>query len=196
LRFKLLKDAGGRCALCGATKNDRPLDIDHIKPRSRKGKNEEENFQVLCSKCNRSKGNKDETDFRTLGLQELDPDCPFCSEDIKSRKIKELDSVFAVEDNFPVSPGHHLIIPYRHTSDFFTMTAKERADAEGLLRLLKNIIGKKDRSVTGFNVGANCGIAAGQTIDHAHIHLIPRRTGDTPNPRGGVRGVIPEKMNY
>jgi ATP adenylyltransferase len=196
LRFKLLKEAGGRCALCGATKNDRPLDIDHIKPRSRKGKNEEENLQVLCSKCNRSKGNKDETDFRRFGVQEPDPTCLFCSEDIKSRKNEEFDSVFAIEDNFPVSPGHHLIIPFRHTADFFTMNAKERTDAEGLLRLLKKRIAQKDRSVTGFNVGANCGISAGQTIDHAHIHLIPRRKGDTPNPRGGVRGVIPEKMNY
>jgi ATP adenylyltransferase len=126
LRFKLLKEAGGRCALCGATKNDRPLDIDHIKPRSRRGKNEEENLQVLCAKCNRSKGNKDETDFRKFEVWEPDPSCLFCSEDIKSRKIEEFGSVFAIEDNFPVSPGHLLIIPFRHTPDFFTMTAKER----------------------------------------------------------------------
>jgi ATP adenylyltransferase len=196
LRFKLLKEAGGRCALCGATKNERPLDIDHIKPRSRKGKNEEENLQVLCSKCNRSKGNKDETDFRKLGIQEPDPSCPFCSSDIKSRKIEEFDSVFAIEDKFPVTPGHLLIIPLRHTPDFFTMTGKERTDAEELIRLLRNKIVQNDRSVNGFNVGVNCGISAGQTIDHAHIHLIPRRNGDTPSPRGGVRGVIPEKMNY
>ncbi len=196
MRFKLLKEAGGRCALCGATKNEQPLDIDHIKPRSRKGKNNEENLQVLCAKCNRSKGNKDETDFRKFGVRETDPRCPFCSDDIKSRKIEEFDSVFAIEDNFPVSPGHHLIIPFRHTADFFTMTAKEREDAEGLLRLLRKRILQDDRLVSGFNVGANCGISAGQTIDHAHLHLIPRRDGDTPNPRGGVRGVIPAKMNY
>jgi ATP adenylyltransferase len=196
LRFKVLKAAGGRCALCGATKNDRPLDIDHINPRTRKGKNEEENLQVLCSKCNRSKGNKDKTDFRKLGIHESDPGCPFCSKEIGSRKIEELDSVFAIKDKFPVTPGHLLIIPMRHTLDFFTMTGKERTDAKDLLRLLKNRIARDDKSVNGFNVGVNCGISAGQTIDHAHIHLIPRRDGDTPNPRGGVRGVIPEKMNY
>ncbi|NIO19566.1 MAG: HIT domain-containing protein, partial [Candidatus Aenigmarchaeota archaeon] len=72
----------------------------------------------------------------------------------------------------------------------------ERRDAEGLLRILKNRILRKDQSVTGFNIGSNGGASAGQTIFHAHIHLIPRRDGDTPDPRGGVRGVIPEKMGY
>jgi diadenosine tetraphosphate (Ap4A) HIT family hydrolase len=76
------------------------------------------------------------------------------------------------------------------------MTSTERKDAENLLRILRNKIAKKDESVTGFNVGVNCGESAGQTVWHAHIHLIPRRDGYTPNPRGGVRGVIPDKMGY
>jgi diadenosine tetraphosphate (Ap4A) HIT family hydrolase len=76
------------------------------------------------------------------------------------------------------------------------MTPRERRDAEALILSLKDDILKNDHSVVGFNVGINCGEAAGQTIMHAHVHLIPRRLGDTPNPRGGVRGVIPDKMVY
>jgi len=80
---------------------------------------------------------------------------------------------------------------------FFTMTPRERRDAEALILWLKDDdILKHDPSVVGFNLGINCGEAAGQTIMHAHVHLIPRRLGDTPNPRGGVRGVIPDKMAY
>jgi len=76
------------------------------------------------------------------------------------------------------------------------MTSQERSDAEALILSLKNDILKNDPSVTGFNMGVNSGASAGQTIMHAHIHLIPRRDGDTPNPRGGVRGVVPDKMAY
>ena len=76
------------------------------------------------------------------------------------------------------------------------MTEIERRDADALIRVLKNQLSDLDDTITGFNVGMNCGVSAGQTIFHAHIHIIPRRDGDTPNPAGGVRGVIPDKMCY
>ena len=76
------------------------------------------------------------------------------------------------------------------------MTEQERNDADNLLRILQKKISANDPTVTGFNVGVNCGVSAGQSVMHAHIHLIPRRDGDTPRPRGGVRGVIPRKMDY
>jgi len=76
------------------------------------------------------------------------------------------------------------------------MTESEREDASDLLRVLKKKLEEKDETITGFNIGMNSGESAGQTVMHAHIHLIPRRRGDTPNPRGGLRGVIPEKMSY
>jgi diadenosine tetraphosphate (Ap4A) HIT family hydrolase len=196
IRYQVLMESGGRCALCGATKNERPLDVDHIKPRSRGGKTVRENLQVLCSKCNRSKGNKDDTDFRQVGPDDSDPTCPFCSKQIRSRIVEELDSVFAMDDSFGVTPNHTLIIPFRHTADFFSMTSKERNDAEDLLRIMRNRISLMDSSVSGFNVGVNCGGSAGQSVFHAHIHLIPRRDGDTKNPMGGVRGVIPDRMGY
>lgn len=128
--------------------------------------------------------------------QETVPDCPFCYENAKLRVVDEFDSVFTIKDGFPVTDGHLLIIPKRHISDYFALTEKERQDAESLIKILRQRISEKDPSVTGFNVGANSGESAGQTIFHAHIHLIPRRDGDTPNPRGGVRGVIPGKMDY
>ena len=110
--------------------------------------------------------------------------------------VAEYRSVWAMPDRFPVSKGHHLIIPKRHTPDWFSLTEAECRDVEHLLRLLKEKLTASDPSITGFNIGMNCGVSAGQTIFHAHIHLIPRRDGDTPNPTGGVRGVIPDKMCY
>jgi len=123
-------------------------------------------------------------------------ECPFCSPETLSRAVAYHGTVFAVDDKFPVTPGHQLIIPYRHISDCFAMSEAERRDAGTLIILLRERILAGDPRVTGFNVGINCGQSAGQTIFHAHIHLIPRRSGDTADPRGGVRGVIPGRQKY
>lgn len=196
LRNRVLAESGGRCALCGATNKDRPLDVDHIKPRSKGGKNEYANLQVLCSRCNRAKGNKEDTDYRPLVREEAVPGCPFCFEAIESRIVEAYDSVVAIPDGFPVTAGHLLVITKRHTPDWFSMSQAERNDADSLLRILRNRLSEDDRSITGFNIGMNAGASAGQTVFHVHIHLIPRRDGDTEHPRGGVRGVIPGKMGY
>jgi ATP adenylyltransferase len=123
-------------------------------------------------------------------------DCLFCPDKIKDRIVDELETVFAIEDSNPVTPGHLLIIPKRHVADYFDFTPSEQQDAWELIRILRSRMLENDRSVTGVNVGFNSGVSAGQTIFHAHIHLIPRRDGDTENPRGGVRGVIPGKRSY
>jgi ATP adenylyltransferase len=123
-------------------------------------------------------------------------DCPFCSKGVEGRIVKEYRTVIAVRDKYPVFAYHTLVLSRRHTPDFFSMAPQERRDAEALILWLKDEILKQDHSVVGFNMGMNCGEAAGQTIMHAHVHLIPRRHGDTPNPRGGVRGVIPDKMAH
>lgn len=122
--------------------------------------------------------------------------CPFCADVVETRIIAQEGEVIAIRDKYPVTEMHTLILPKRHITEYFDLTSKEKNDADKLILSLKREIKKEDPLVTGFNVGINCGESAGQTIMHAHIHLIPRRDGDTPNPRGGVRGVIPEKMDY
>ena len=119
--------------------------------------------------------------------------CPFCQ---SLEVVAEHNSVFAIKDNYPVTKGHHLIIPFRHTENYFLMNDQEREDTTALLKVLKLKLEEGDLTITGFNIGMNSGETAGQTVMHSHIHLIPRRKGDTPNPRGGVRGVIPNKMDY
>jgi ATP adenylyltransferase len=137
-----------------------------------------------------------EKDFRNFNHAGSGLDCPFCYENIKSEIIERFNSVCAIKDKYPVTEGHILIIPIRHSEDFFSLTTDERRDAEQLLLIMKKRILEGDSLITGFNIGANSGKSAGQTVFHAHIHLIPRRDGDIPNPRGGVRGVIPDKMSY
>ena len=102
---------------------------------------------------------------------------------------------WVIRDGFPISPGHTLIIPKRHVASFFELTAEERS---GLLALLDEAKADLDRefSPQGYNIGVNDGKAAGQTIAHVHIHLIPRFAGDRPDPRGGVRWIVPEKADY
>jgi len=196
LRYRVLKDANGRCELCGATKDQRPLDVDHILPRSRGGKTEYENLQVLCSKCNRSKGNKDDTDFRQSVLESLEPDCLFCQGASTERVIAENDLAFATYDRYPVTEGHVLVVPKRHFADLFESTEVERKGVFDLVRLMRKRLCSEDGEIEGFNVGVNVGQVAGQTVGHCHIHLIPRRAGDCNNPRGGVRGVIDGKRAY
>jgi diadenosine tetraphosphate (Ap4A) HIT family hydrolase len=195
-RFKVLKESGGRCALCGITKDDSPIDVDHIIPRSRGGSNDITNLQALCSKCNRSKRDKDSTDFRKPLPAEKDKECLFCSDDIKSRIVTENGPILAIFDKYPVTTGHTLIIPKRHTVDYFLMTTQERQCADEMIQFLRKYMAYNDPSIKGFNVGMNCGEYAGQTVMHAHIHLIPRRKGDVDNPRGGVRHVITGKGHY
>jgi len=126
---------------------------------------------------------------------EHDKDCKFCRQR-EDLTVAEYGSVWAHEDIYPVSEGHHLIIPKRHTQDLFSMTETERHDADALIRRLREKLIARDHSIKGFNVGMNCGAESGQSIFHAHWHLIPRRKGDSKAKKGGVRGVIPEKMVY
>ncbi|KAB0666760.1 HIT family protein [Oryzomonas japonica] len=103
--------------------------------------------------------------------------CPFCSDEIQHRILMEQGTVFAIEDLYPVTQGHLLVVPRRHTLDYFTMTDEERFDAQQMLLALREQIMRYDSTVQGFNIGVNCGPVAGQSILHAHIHLIPRREG-------------------
>lgn len=100
-----------------------------------------------------------------------------------------------VRDAYPVSPGHTLIIPRRHIGSFFELTSEERSALLGLLDQAQAELQSRHQP-QGYNIGINDGLAAGQTVPHLHIHLIPRYSGDLADPRGGVRWVIPEKARY
>ena len=126
----------------------------------------------------------------------LDKDCFFCNR-AKNETIYSSDFLFVVRDNkFPVTKYHTLIAPHRHVSDFFNLTNEEFNDLVKVLKNQRQLLLNLDKNISGFNVGVNAGIDAGQSIMHCHIHLIPRRKGDMDNPRGGVRGVIPSKQKY
>ena len=118
--------------------------------------------------------------------------CPFCS--VNDSMINN-DLAYVIHDNYPVSVGHMLIIPYRHVSDYFELTDEEKDALQTLLEQSKTLLIKK-HNPDGFNIGINVGAAAGQTIWHVHVHLIPRYKGDMSDPTGGVRGVIPDKQKY
>lgn len=122
--------------------------------------------------------------------------CLFCRWVRSKKPVDRSGSMAAFEDGNPVTDGHMLIVPLRHTPDFFSLSPAELRDGQLLIHRLARELKAADPSITGFNIGVNCGASAGQTVFHAHIHLIPRREGDTPDPRGGVRGVIPGKRSY
>lgn len=120
--------------------------------------------------------------------------CPFCTLD-HTRIIASNDHALAIMDGFPISIGHALIIPKRHIASLFEVTREEREALFDLLEQLKSELREKYKP-DGFNIGINDGAAAGQTVMHLHIHLIPRYAGDQTDPRGGVRWIFPNKADY
>lgn len=120
--------------------------------------------------------------------------CLFCRSDLDNVFIRgELG--FVRWDGHPVSDGHALVCPYRHVASYFDVADRERSELWALVDAAKKVIDARYQP-HGYNVGINVGQSAGQSVFHVHIHLIPRYRGDMENPRGGVRGVIPEKRLY
>lgn len=129
-----------------------------------------------------------------MNNQTVQNPCPFCS--LPSQRIvEENDLAVLILDGYPISPGHSLVIPKRHVRSFFETTEAERLAILALLDKAK-ALADETRHPNAYNIGINDGIAAGQTVPHLHIHLIPRYVGDQEDPRGGVRWVIPEKADY
>jgi hypothetical protein len=200
VRYEVLKRAKFRCELCGISAEDKALEVDHIHPKSLGGPDDLANYQALCYSCNAAKRNTDDTDFR--GNKSLydhrDCDCLFCQIQVNhiSRIIAENNLAYAILDGYPVTQGHTLIIPKRHVPDYFGLSQAEINATNQILNDQKPKLLADDHSIDGFNIGMNCGEAAGQSVFHCHIHLIPRRRGDVDIPRGGIRNVIPGKGNY
>lgn len=120
--------------------------------------------------------------------------CPFCTPD-DSKIILTNEHALALHDGYPVTPGHTLIIPRRHIASFFEATKEEHTAMLDLLAEMRRLL-LAERDPDGLNIGINDGVAAGQTVMHLHIHLIPRYAGDTEDPRGGVRWIMPEMAPY
>ena len=123
-------------------------------------------------------------------------DCIFCNK-INCKVISSTKNFFIIRDTaYPVTKHHTLIVTNRHVADFFELTREEMVELDEVLKKQKEELKKIDKEISAFNVGVNIGKDAGQSIMHCHLHLIPRRKGDVEDPRGGVRGVIPEKQKY
>ena len=126
-------------------------------------------------------------------METITSTCPFCS--TNDDGLLKNSHAYVRRDINPVTPGHLLIIPFRHVASYFDTSDQERMALLQLLSASKAWL-VQNHAPAGYNIGINVGEVAGQTIPHVHIHLIPRYVGDVDNPRGGVRGVIPAKQSY
>lgn len=120
--------------------------------------------------------------------------CPFCTA-APDRILLRNDHAIVLRDAYPISPGHTLVVPRRHVGSFFDATVDERAALLALLDAAKLDL-DTEYAPASYNIGINDGLAAGQTIPHLHIHLIPRYDGDCADPRGGVRWIVSGKADY
>jgi ATP adenylyltransferase len=198
IRYEILKQAKFRCELCGVSAEQRALEVDHILPRNKGGSDEQFNLQALCYSCNAMKRDRDDTDFRPIraSYEERADDCIFCHIDPDRHILEENELAYSIRDGYPVTKHHTLVVVKRHSQSLFDLSRPEINACLYLLDSARKRIAEDDESVTDFNIGINDGAAAGQTIPHCHIHLIPRRAGDHPHPRGGVRQIIPGMGDY
>ena len=192
LKFEVLKNAQFHCELCGISADVRALEVDHIVPRNMGGTDDPSNLQALCYSCNSMKRDRDETDFRKVrdSFNLKVDSCSFCHFS-KERTLSVNELAFATRDASPVTPLHTLVIPKRHVSDVFEFSRPETNACNELLKAMKLEIQGADSTVSAFNITINSGEAAGQTVQHCHIHLIPRRFGDVENPGGGIHNAVP-----
>lgn len=188
------------CELCGARPSQNAqvvLDIDHIKPSSKGGSDDIENLQVLCSKCNRAKGNNLLPSASHVHQKYLNHknECVFCSLE-SERVIYQDEYVKVFKDAYPVTKDHTLIVPVRHIETALELTPTEISLIFQKAKEVSELLEIEDGSIKGFNLGFNVGEVAGQTVGHAHFHIIPRRIGDVEDPVGGIRNIFPGKGNY
>ena len=118
--------------------------------------------------------------------------CIFC---VPRDVTRQNELAYCTRDSYPVNPGHALVVPFRHCADFFDLTPEETSACFSLLALERLAVDAEFKP-DGYNVGVNVNRAAGQSIFHVHIHLIPRFAGDSPRPQGGIRHVLPKKAHY
>lgn len=121
--------------------------------------------------------------------------CPFCQRIAAGDPLLGRELAVAFPDGFPLSPGHTLVIPRRHEADYFSLSDEEKVAVWRLVDEVRRVL-DKGLHPDGYNIGLNAGAAAGQTVEHAHIHVIPRYRGDVADPRGGIRWIFPERARW
>ena len=126
---------------------------------------------------------------------DLNNPCIFCNPR-EDEVLAENEHALLIKDNSPVSEGHCLIIPKRHVKNNFEINKEENQAFFELIKKAKSLIEAKGLNPDGYNIGSNNGIAAGQSVFHLHIHIIPRYNGDVRNPKGGIRQVLPKTAQY
>jgi diadenosine tetraphosphate (Ap4A) HIT family hydrolase len=124
----------------------------------------------------------------------METQCPFCTLPKERVWLESKDSL-AILDAFPLTAGHTLVIPRRHVLSVFELPEEQLQDLVAVVAKVRKVL-KAKYNPDGFNIGTNDGVAAGQTVAHAHIHIIPRSKGDVPDPRGGIRWIMPQKAKY
>lgn len=127
-------------------------------------------------------------------MTEQPPLCPFCSVGAERIAVQN-DLALALHDAFPLTQGHTLVVPRRHVADYFDLSPREQAAIWELVNRVRELLAMESQP-DGYNLGVNVGLAAGQTVGHAHVHVIPRCHGDTDDPRGGVRWIFPKLARY
>jgi diadenosine tetraphosphate (Ap4A) HIT family hydrolase len=124
----------------------------------------------------------------------MNEECPFCKPS-ESQVWRENADGLVLHDGFPVSEGHSLVVPRRHVASLFELSPQVQSALWMLVSEVRQHLAEQ-LNPDGFNIGVNDGVAAGQTVMHAHIHVIPRWNEDVADPRGGIRGIIPDKARY
>ena len=170
MRYEVLKRAKGRCVLCGVTKEERALDVDHIVPRSLGGKTESSNLQALCYVCNRSKRNLDDTDFRNSITPSKNPDCRLC-DPVQSVIVQNIRS-FALTEEGNSPKENIIVVPKRHVGSFFDLDQQEVNDCYALLRQQRNSLSNEHANVK-FEISVNEIQNYGHENFHTYISLIP-----------------------
>jgi diadenosine tetraphosphate (Ap4A) HIT family hydrolase len=122
-------------------------------------------------------------------------DCPFCARILAGDVVSTNSAAVAFPDAYPVADGHTLVCPRQHVEDLFALNSDAWGGVWSLVRHVQRGL-SDELGAPAWNIGVNAGAAAGQTVSHAHVHLIPRRAGDVADPRGGVRWVLPDRADY
>lgn len=172
IRYDIIAKAKGICVACGITGQKRQLDVDHIVPLNVGGTNDPCNLQVLCSRCNRQKRDRDKTDFVRWHkrLKHKNPGCGLC----KATPVQSNTLASTIPSDIPDADLHHLVYPHRHVSSFFDLIPAEKSHCIALLDSLKKDIVETDRTISGFQVSFDSRLEPGRHA-HCHINVVPTR---------------------